>query len=322
MSWKKRRDLVKAQTDHYLPPHTLIVDCPTRWGSVHKMVACILEQVTAICMVLSADHKYSHLLPTWQDTEVLEVINKVLSPLADLTDLLSGENYVLVSSIKPVIKHIHSDALAEKDDDVSLAKDLKRHIRTDLDSRYLDPKVKNLLDITSFLDPRFKMEHVAEEDRIAIKEKLIEEGVDIFAEEAESQLSSAGNENSEEPPATKKSKLARILKHKSDEPQVITPKDKMGKEMQYYMDTPCIDVEENPLQWWASESCKYPCLSKLAMKYLSVCATSSPSERVFSASGKIVTPLRSNLKPDKVDKLVFLSQNLKSFIRSDTDTAY
>ena len=76
------------------------------------MVARILEQVTAIRMVLSADHKYSHLLPTWQDIEVLEVINEVLSPLADLTDLLSGEKYVSVSSIKPVVKHIRSDALA------------------------------------------------------------------------------------------------------------------------------------------------------------------------------------------------------------------
>ena len=60
-----------------------------------------------------------------------------------------------VSSIKPVIGHIHSDALAEKDDDVSLAKDIKRRICTDLDSRYVSSKVKNLLDITSFLDPRF-----------------------------------------------------------------------------------------------------------------------------------------------------------------------
>ena len=58
------------------------------------MVARIPEQITAIRLVLSANHKSSHLLPTWQDTEVLEVINKVLSPLADLTDLLSGEKCV------------------------------------------------------------------------------------------------------------------------------------------------------------------------------------------------------------------------------------
>ena len=30
MSWKKRRDLAKAQSDHSLPSHTLITDCSTR----------------------------------------------------------------------------------------------------------------------------------------------------------------------------------------------------------------------------------------------------------------------------------------------------
>ena len=121
ISWKKHRDLAIAQSDYSLPSHTLITDYPTRWGSVHKMVACILEQITAIRRVLSGDHKCCHLLPTWQDTEVLEVIDNMLSPLADLTDLLSGEKYVSISSIKAVINHIHSDALAEKDDN---AKDI------------------------------------------------------------------------------------------------------------------------------------------------------------------------------------------------------
>ena len=319
VSWKKHRGLAKAQSDHSLPSHTLIADCPTRWGSVHKMVARILEQITAIRLVLSADHKCSHLLPTWQDTEILEVINNVLSPLADLTDLLSGEKYVSVSSIKAVINHIHNDALSAKDDDVPLAKDIKPCICTDLDSKYLDTKIKTLLNFTSFLDPRFKMEHVAEEDRIATKEEVIEEGLGVFSTltekevMVESQPLSTDLDETEEPPATKKSKLARILKRSSkdsDDPQVIIPRDKVRKELQYYIDTPCLDVEEDPLQWWASESSKYPCLSQLAMKYLSVCATSSPSERVFSVSGKIVTSLRSTLKPDKVDKLVFLSQNL------------
>ena len=106
ISWNKRCDLVKTQLYHNLSSHTLIVDYPNRWWSVHKMVASILEQITAICLVLSADHKCSHLLPTWQHTEVIEVINNVLSLLANLTDLLSGEQYTSVSSIKQV-PHTH-----------------------------------------------------------------------------------------------------------------------------------------------------------------------------------------------------------------------
>ena len=78
MSWKKRRDLAKAQTELKLPQHSLIADCPTRWGSSHKMVSRILEQETVIRS--GSDRKTSHLLPTWQDIEVLESINKELDP--------------------------------------------------------------------------------------------------------------------------------------------------------------------------------------------------------------------------------------------------
>ena len=56
------------------------------------MIARVLEQETALRQVLSADRKTAHLVPTWQDLEVLEDIDKALSPLADFTAIFSGEN--------------------------------------------------------------------------------------------------------------------------------------------------------------------------------------------------------------------------------------
>ena len=99
----------------------------------------------------------------------------MLSPLANSTDPFSLEKYALVTSIKPVIKCIHSDALAEKNGDASFVKDIKRHICSHLHSIYLDIKIKTLLDITLFFDPRSNTEHVVEENRIATKENIIEE---------------------------------------------------------------------------------------------------------------------------------------------------
>ncbi len=69
--------------------------------------------------------KVSHLVPFWQDMEVLQSINSALSPLSSLTDILSGETYVTVSAVLPMLQLIESSILKEKDDDTQLTKDLK-----------------------------------------------------------------------------------------------------------------------------------------------------------------------------------------------------
>lgn len=103
-SWKKRRDMTELQAELGLPQHLLISESPTRWGSRQKMIERFLEQEKAITRVLGADKKKRHLVPTWQDLEVLEATNKAVKPLQDFTDALSGESYVSVSCIKPVLQ--------------------------------------------------------------------------------------------------------------------------------------------------------------------------------------------------------------------------
>ena len=78
-------------------------------------------------------------------------------------------------------------------------------------------------------------------------------------------------------------------------------------EINAYISVQRKDFEEDPLAWWKLQSSNYLFLSKYAQKYLCVCATSSPSERLFSKSGQIVTSLRATLKPDRVNMLTFLS---------------
>lgn len=81
-------------------------------------------------------------------------------------------------------------------------------------------------------------------------------------------------------------------------------------ELESYLLTSNIDSEDDPLIWWGQNKGQCPRLSVLARKYLGIPATSSPSERLFSTGGNIVTCLRSSLKPQNVDSLVFLAKNL------------
>ena len=87
MSWKRRRDLASTQLTMKLPQHSLPADCVTRWGSTGKMVERIREQQEAINFVLGSDRKASHLILNWQTKDVLESIDKTLSPLKKMTDL-------------------------------------------------------------------------------------------------------------------------------------------------------------------------------------------------------------------------------------------
>ena len=81
-------------------------------------------------------------------------------------------------------------------------------------------------------------------------------------------------------------------------------------EVNSYLLSPTIDSEADPLAWWKLHHLTYPKLSKLARRYLCIPATSSPSERLFSTSGNVVTCQRACLKPAKVNMLVFLAKNL------------
>ncbi len=80
--------------------------------------------------------------------------------------------------------------------------------------------------------------------------------------------------------------------------------------METYLSRPKLDLEDEPLLWWKRHATEIPILATLARKYLCVCATNVASECLFSTSGAIVTPRRSCLKPDKVNMLVFLANNL------------
>ena len=84
------------------------------------MIARIPEQEEAIRRVLSSDRKMASLSLTWQDKDVLESMNKVLSRLSSLTDILSGDSYVTISSVVPMIALLNNSILKNCDDDMEL----------------------------------------------------------------------------------------------------------------------------------------------------------------------------------------------------------
>ncbi|CAM4697888.1 unnamed protein product [Leuciscus chuanchicus] len=153
-SWKKRRDMTEVQAELGLPQHLLISESPTRWGSRQKMIERFLEQEKAITRVLGADKKTRHLVPTWQDLEVLEATNKAVKPLQDFTDALSGESY-----------------RRKKE----LTKTIKANIMRYLESKYCDLEKEELLDMATLLDPRFRTTYIDASKLEVVKKRAVSE---------------------------------------------------------------------------------------------------------------------------------------------------
>jgi len=140
-SWKKKAALTEAQRELKLPEHNLITECPTRWGSKEIMFIRVLEQAKAISQVLSGDRYARSLIPTWQDMDVMESIHKALHPLLEFTDALSGEEYVSISYLKPVLHLFATSVLAEDAEDTDLTKSIKTKVLAYLNDKYGDPNI-------------------------------------------------------------------------------------------------------------------------------------------------------------------------------------
>ncbi|EZA61660.1 hypothetical protein X777_11043, partial [Ooceraea biroi] len=75
-------------------------------------------------------------------------------------------------------------------------------------------------------------------------------------------------------------------------------------DLKFYLNQPNIPMEDNPVKYW--NKYLHSPLSELAKRYLSIVATSVPSERLFSKAGKIITQDRNRLSSKHLQHFLFL----------------
>ena len=78
-------------------------------------------------------------------------------------------------------------------------------------------------------------------------------------------------------------------------------------ELSHYLKRPNVPSDRYPLAEWSQMKAVFPNIYPVAMKNISMLATSVPSERLFSQSGQIVTKQRNRLSGKHVNQLLFLS---------------
>lgn len=153
------------------------------------------------------------------------------------------------------------------------------------------------------LDPRFrKLKFLSTDDILKVKNKLQTLALEArrvqVRQEPEDDSPSGQPDHSRQKP---KSVLDMLLgtdeeeELEDEDPGQDQREDAVRNELLVYFGEKPIPKDKNPLQWWKENETKFPALAVVAKSYLAAPATSTPSERLFSAAGSIVNKKRASL---------------------------
>lgn len=295
---------------------------PTRWHSVLEM----LESMVHCCNRSPINEMLqkigqSDLRITQSDWNVLEDLVKFLSKFREAVTILSSQkactlNVALVfkSEIKDVLNSI-------PDDETLIMLSLKRNMLNQVDKRFpttkatvaaalLDYRFMGLTEIDVYLD-RLNM------TRASFLAGYFKDIVGLETSESETTqlIPSTCTVPVRETKDTSSSQLLLKLakKHCSYNSIGFQNEDAIDQETWKYLAAadPTELHDGDLLSFWKKRTTSFPLLSTLARALLCIPATSTPSERVFSVAGLVLTAKRSRLMPQRVNKIIFIHDNYR-----------
>ncbi len=296
------------------PPKKLVQDVPTRWNSLYQMLERALKLKQAITLLLVQPVVGGRIEPfTGEDWRSMEEAVSVLWPCYQATIELSGEKFCTGSKVIPLTKMLLGFYAAEerRNPDDSLKKKLASSILQNLLKRFDKVEDIRILAQATLLDPRFKNKVFRQEDKkknaLATLNKELKE-----AYEKTRPTNEPPAHDETEPPAKMSVLWASFDKDVRNQRLTGVVSDISDIDLRNYLALKLEDRTSDPFQWWIREGKqRYPLLYKLAVKYLSIPATSVPSKRVFSTAGQVLSERRNRLSDKNAHMLICLHANLK-----------
>ncbi|XP_017475565.1 PREDICTED: zinc finger BED domain-containing protein 4-like [Rhagoletis zephyria] len=138
-------------------PKKPVLDVRTRWNSLYYMLDRYVELAPVIHQILLLDSKAPH-LPTALELKTIEEILDVLKPFEIATKEISGENFVTVSKVIPIVKTLRAQMRNEmlKNASSDLVLKMKTLLNNQLTTRFKNIEDNHILALSCVLDPRFK----------------------------------------------------------------------------------------------------------------------------------------------------------------------
>uniref|UniRef100_A0A669DR08 Uncharacterized protein n=1 Tax=Oreochromis niloticus TaxID=8128 RepID=A0A669DR08_ORENI len=188
--------------------HKLIQDVAVRWNSSYYMIERLLEQRWPVVATLSDPEV------TQRGKQYLDLKNDQWILLDELKEVLSGQSYVTVSVLPPLLKGLLKSTQSKSFDSAAV-NSFQNCAEEEILYRW-QPEVsafqadgKNVSLIAAALDPRFhKLKFLSPEDALKLQVRVQREALDLKREQrSQLQQEHVGQEASASPPTKKRSVL-------------------------------------------------------------------------------------------------------------------
>lgn len=298
-----------------LTPLKLIQSNNTRWHSVFEVLErylLIKDNVAQILIKLAGDKVPSPLMG--EDLTTITELMMMLKPFKEVSNILCGEKYTTGSEALPLIKNLKM-FLDNMQASTSLSIKIKRALQEKFDKKFKNMALMLPLSVANLLDPRYKKlyfhsEATAYSNAVQKISSLLNELKKQTEEPANTVKNDARNLESQDVQETGLWTLDTILRSQFQKNEInacsaLKPGSSMPIELSHYLSQKIAAKEDNPIMYWVKQP-DSP-LAKIALKYLTVVATSVPSERQFSHAAKVLRDDRSSLSPEHFQELLFMS---------------
>lgn len=276
---------------------------PTRWNSIYYMIDRFLQCSNHIASILITIRRGPSMLSA-DEIDIAKEINLILKPFEAATKELCGENYITGSKVIPLIHCLIKNCEKIVVNNPTVVQ-LKSALLDNLQRRFGRMEEIQMLSIATLLDPRFKILH--SNDAVAVSKAIRTIRLKILDFKTNSSGSNKDSSDDDTEQADNLWSFHKELVSKKASENSEENNERMPTDLKHFLNQPTIPLQENIFQFWKVHRIMYPHIAKIAEPYLSLVATSVPSERLFSKAGNIMTAKRNRLKGTKLQQLLFLN---------------
>ena len=284
--------------------------CKTRFSTVYIMLNSFLAVYNELPSILNNNQRQSFLKINYNE---LVQLTKYLKHFHDVLEKLCCEETPTLHLVVSY-KQLLINRSTKNDDDHPNLIQLKRYLSEHLQSYW---KIKDVHYVAMLLHPNLKSFYLIPSKK--------EYATGLLKVEFNKLVNSADVHQAQKPTLNDKKERKKTKKnmHSSDTLDEIFDVSIDENDLQtqlldkseldlYLEDETRIHNNMNPLSYWNSNKSLYPNLAQIAKRILSIPATNTSVERLFSHSGNTVTNRRTRLDADKVNNLLFIKRNLRT----------